>query len=170
MERRRRPRPGSVDRATLAGTGLAVAAAPALALAAGVVETLFAPTAMALVAAVALSWASASLARGRDPFVALADARVWLAAALLVDAELLARVLGGAGAGLGVVYASAAGALGQATAVSTAAATGSALLDAGFLAFCVALGVALVAVHDAVAARRSASRGGVGRSADEWRR
>jgi hypothetical protein len=163
MDRTWRRWPSGTDRATLAGTGLAVVATPALALATGVVETLFAPTAMLAVAAVALTWASVALARGHDPIVTLADARIWLATALLVDAELLARLLGGAGAGLGVVYAAVAGVVGSAT-------TGPTMLGDGFLAFCLALGVALVTLHDAVAARRAAAHRGVRDPADEWKR
>jgi len=169
MDRTWRRWPSGTDRATLAGTGLAVVATPALALATGVVETLFAPTAMLAVAAVALTWASVALARGHDPIVTLADARIWLATALLVDAELLARLLGGAGAGLGVVYAAVAGVIGRLTAVGSAT-TGPTMLGDGFLAFCLALGVALVTLHDAVAARRAAAHRGVRDPADEWKR
>lgn len=162
MDPSRRRRPRRTDRATLAGTGLAVVAAPALALAADVVETLFAPAAMAGVAAVALTLASVTLARGRDPFAALADARIPLAAALLVDAALVARLLGGAGAGLGAVYAVGTAAL-RAAVDGRPAVAASVALDAGFLPFCVALGVALVAVHDAARAR-TAVRGRTRRS------
>jgi hypothetical protein len=155
MRRRTRAGPGTADRATLVATGLALVALPGLAAAAGLMEPLLGPQAVLWTAAVALSAGSAALARGRDPVRPLADARVWLATALLVDVELAVRVLDGvAVAGLGAVYASVAAAF----AARGVGATTAAGLDAGFAPFCLALGFALVAVHDAAQSRRAADR------------
>lgn len=150
MRRRTRAGPGTADRATLVATGLALVALPGLALAAGVVEVLLGPRAVLWTVAVALTAGSAALARGRNPAVVLADARVWLATALLVDVELAVRVLDGvAVAGLGAVYAWATAAL----AARGGGAAGAASLDAGFVPFCLACALALVAVHDAARPR-----------------